>query len=411
MTLRIAGSLLALAVLLVPLVAVGEEAAPGPAADPVAPALEPFVPWLRHPDDVLRALAAFELRRHVDEGAVRLATNALAAEQDAVVLGCLLGSLAGRARPDLVREGGAVLPGLLLRLLDHPHPLVRERAWDVLRLIPADPVAGDGTAWRQWWIRSRKDLATEQQAMRRAARAPPPRPATTGEEGRTTPAPREGELYDHVAELRRDGLEVCIVMDHTGSMAPVIGAASARAAALVSRLAWLVPRFRAGLVTYDDAARLRTELTTDGRVLEKVFRKVSAGGGGDWEEGVDKGIALALQQDRLGWSARAHRVIVVIGDAPPHRGDVDGLLRRIAAAREDVLFEHPVTVHAVSTYSGGVDHFGAIAAAGGGIHVTLGAIATLQEELVALSFGAAWRDRVNPWLKEIERLHRDAPKR
>lgn len=397
----------AILLLLLPVPSHGEDGASWEAE--LSPNLKPFAPWLRHEDDVLRALAAFELRRHVDDGVVGLATRALARENDPIVVACLLGSLQDRARPDLIREGGAVLPGLLLRLLDHPHPVLRERAWSVLRSVPREPVAGEADAWRRWWVRHRKGLEAEQDAMRRkpATSVPPPQTAPT--ESRTTPAPARPDLYEHVAELRRDGLEVCIVMDHTGSMAQVIGAASARAAWLVARLAWLVPRFRAGLVTYDDQARLRTELTSDAKVLQKVFRKVSAGGGGDWEEGVDKGIALALQQDRLGWSGRAHRVIVVIGDAPPHLGDVDDLLRRVRSARGDVLFEHPVTVHAVSTYSGGVDHFDAIAESGGGVHVTLDAIARLQEELVALSFGAAWRDRVGPWLREIETLKKHAP--
>jgi hypothetical protein len=194
-------------------------------------------------------------------------------------------------------------------------------------------------------------------------------------------------------------------------MGPVIGAATSRSAALVARLKWLVPRFRAGLVTYDDGSRLREPLTTDGEVLAKAFRKVTANGGGDWEEGVDKGIALALRQESLGWSRHAHRVIVVVGDAPPHEGDVPGLVRRIVSARDDVLFDHAVVVHTVSTTPGGVEHFGAIAAAGGGFHVTLNDLGRLAEELLALSFGAEFQDRVRPWLQEVEHLRRLAPKR
>ena len=220
----------------------------------------------------------------------------------------------------------------------------------------------------------------------------------------TVPADRNTDLYDYVAELRRDGLEVCIVMDATGSMGQVIGRARNRAASLVKRLAWLVPRFRAGLVTYDDAARLRVALTTNGEALEEAFSKLVATGGGDWEEGVDKGIALALRQDRLAWSANAWRVILVIGDAPPHMGDVQPLLRRLVRARADPLYAHSVIVSTVSTYDGGVDHFEAIATAGGGIHVTLGDTRRLEAELVALSFGAAFRDRVQPWLDEVALL-------
>jgi len=218
------------------------------------------------------------------------------------------------------------------------------------------------------------------------------------------PADRNSDLYDYVAELRRDGLEVCIVMDHTGSMGQVIGRARARAASLVKRIAWLVPRFRAGLVTYDDAPRLRMALTTDGEALQEAFGKLVAQGGGDWEEGVDKGIALALRQERMAWSAKAWRVIIVIGDAPPHMGDVQPLLKRIVKARNDPLYVHSVIVSTVSTHESGVDHFEAIATAGGGIHVTLGDTRRLEAELVALSFGASFRDRVQPWLDEVALL-------
>ena len=103
-------------------------------------------------------------------------------------------------------------------------------------------------------------------------------------------------------------------------------AAKAQAVALLRRLAFLVPKVRAGLVTYDDGAHVRTPLTADEDVLFRSFGKVNATGGGDVEEGVDKGIDLALQQKKMGWSKAAQRVLVVIGDAPPHEPDVAAAL-------------------------------------------------------------------------------------
>jgi Mg-chelatase subunit ChlD len=382
-----------------------------PAAQPET-ALETLGRWLRQEDPILRALAAFELRRHADVGAVELATRSLGAETDPVVLGCALGSLAGRPRADLVAGGGSILPALLLRLAEHEHPLLRDRAYAALRRIAAEDPGRGIAAWRRWWLERRGALDEEQATLRAAAGAHPPEPPPPAAEGETVSVQgKRPDLYDYVARLRLEGLEVCIVIDSTGSMGPVIGAATSRSAALVARLQWLVPRFRAGLVTYDDGCRLREPLTADGEVLAKAFRKVSANGGGDWEEGVDKGISLALRQEALGWSRRAHRVIVVVGDAPPHEGDVAGLMARIAAAREDVLYDHPVVVHAVSTTAGGVEHFGEIARAGGGFHVTLDDLGRLAEELVALSFGADFQDRVRPWLQEVEHLRRLAPTR
>lgn len=366
--------------------------------------------WLAQDDPILRAMAAFELRRHDDPGAVHLAVRLLQQEQDPVAVGCALGSLTTRSRPDLVAEGGPVLAGLLVRLVAHENRTLRERAGAVLRTLAGKDPAEDSRDLRLWWLRARDALAKEQAALLEARRRPaqahaggtPPAP----DESVTVPADRTSDLYDYVAELRRDGLEVCIVMDSTGSMGQVIGRARSRAAAMMKRLAWLVPRFRAGLVTYDDAARLRIALTSDGDALQEAFRRLVASGGGDWEEGVDKGIALALRQETMAWSAKAWRVLIVIGDAPPHLGDVPSLMRRITRARADDLYVHSVIVSTVSTRESGVDHFEAIAAAGGGIHVTLGDTRRLQAELVALSFGAGFRDRVQPWLDEVDLLRK-----
>jgi Mg-chelatase subunit ChlD len=376
------------------------------------PRLQPLALWLEGEDPILRAMAAFELRHEVEPGAIRLATRALKRETDATVLACALGGLVGRPRVDLVAEGGSLLPALLLRHVEHPHELVAERAWEVLERVRGETPPKVADAWRRWWLASRKALDEEQRRLLEArgeASVPSPTPAAPGE--RTTTTGEEvPDLYDYVAGLRRDGLELCIVLDHTGSMAPVIGAAVGRAASLVKRLAYLVPGFRAGLVSYDDGARVRIALTHDGEALRKAFRKVGAGGGGDWEEGVDKGIALALRQEMLAWSRKAHRVLVVIGDAPPHEGDVAGLLRRLQQARDDILYDHPIVVHTVSTEPGGVDHFPAIALAGGGVHVTLRDTGRLEEELVALTFGAGFLDRVRPWLAEVAEIRRRMPR-
>jgi hypothetical protein len=102
-------------------------------------------------------------------------------------------------------------------------------------------------------------------------------------------------------------------------------------------------------------------------------------------------------------------VLVVIGDAPPHEEAVEPLVRLLGSAREDDLFDHPVTVHTVSTDPAGVDHFGRIAHAGGGFAVTLKRSSRLVEEIVALSLGGGFPDRVRPWLEEIERIRREDP--
>lgn len=386
---------------------------PHPADVAVHPTLAPLRPWLRHDDWTVRSIAAFELRRRSEGGAVLLATRMLAREEHPYAAACALAALRGRPRQDLVLEGGPALVEVLLRLAAHEHPTVSAYAQEVLRGLPSVRLGNDLAVYAGWWARARDSFERERSALQAAAAAALAKVRDADRPSSTSVAPeRDDRFYGRLELMRKHGLELCIVMDHTGSMGHVIGAAKRRAVALLTRLRAYVPQFRAGLVTYDDAARLRIPLTQDGALLQKAFRKVGAGGGGDWEEGVDKGIRLALRQERLGWSQRACRVIVVIGDAPPHDGDLPGLLRALQRARSDEMYDWPVVVHTVSTSALPVLHFPKIALAGGGQHVTLTDTGALLEELVLLTFGGADRDRVKAWMQVIDALRAaEAPER
>jgi Mg-chelatase subunit ChlD len=412
------GSALALAALL--LAAPAAARAADPARDPragaaprvpVHPCLEPLRPWLRDEDWTVRSLAGFELRRHGEPGVVALAAAMLDRETNPYAAAGALGALRGRTHRELVMEGGARLAHALLRWARCEHPTVAAMAREVLARVPPVRLGPDLARYEGWWRVGRAALANEQrvlleEAARRAPRAPRAKPGRSSTDREPSVDDR---FYARLHSLRRDGLELCIVLDHTGSMGPVIGAAKAGAQRLVERLRSFVPRVRAGLVTYDDAPRLRCVLTQDAAALARAFAKVAAGGGGDLEEGVDKGIALALRQERLGWSRKAWRVIVVVGDAPPHEADVPGLLRRLGRARGDVLYDQPVVVHTISTDDLPVPHFQEIARAGGGEHVLLSHVGRLVDELVLLSFGGSERKRVRAWLSEIDALRAADP--
>ena len=363
-------------------------------------------PWIRHKDWSVRALAAFELRKRMEPGAIWLATQMLSAEQNPYAAAMALGVLDGRPRSELVAEGGTHLPPALLRFVEHPHPIVAARAMRILKHIPPVALGDEASAYRSWWKMGRTQLELEQRRILEATK-----PQANGGEKGLLPATSfetssNDRFYGQIERIRRDGLELCVIMDHTGSMASVIGAAKSHAVSMLRRLRRYVPTFRAGLVTYDDGARLRLPLTQNEETLKKAFNRVGAGGGADWEEGVDKGIFLALKQELLGWSRKAQRVLVIVGDAPPHLQDVPRLLRRLRSARNDEMFDHPVIVHTVSTSPGGVDHFPEIAKVGGGQHVALRSAGRLVEELVLLTFGGEYRDRIRAWMAEMDRLRK-----
>jgi Mg-chelatase subunit ChlD len=389
------------------------------AADPTDPGpLARLAPWVLHEDWSMRSLAAFDLRLRTEPGVVALATRALAGHRHPYADAVLLHALEGRGRSELVEEGGAALVEALLVRVDDAHPRVRARARAVLVLLPTLRVPADGEHLRAWWARGRHAYETEQarlvadraraereaQKARDAAAAGPDAPVAGNSVAPTT---FDDRFYEYMARARRDGLELCIVLDHTGSMTRVIGAAKAQARRLVERLRGYIPGFRAGLVTYDDGPWLRLPLTTDATAVEKAFGRVGASGGGDYEEGVDQGVYMALRQEQMGWSQKAQRVIVIIGDAPPHEGDVERLLHRLHVARADPMYEHPVIVHTVSTADVEVPWFPTIARAGGGVHVELRSTGRLVEELVALTFGAGDRARLAAWMDVIDTLREE----
>ncbi len=387
-----------------------EKAAP-PALVPVHAALRPLKAWLRHEDWTVRSIAAFELRKRTETGAVHLAARLLHAEQHPYAAAGALGALRGRPRRELVAEGGPELAEALLRWARHEHPTVQAYAREVLFTLPPVKLGTKLEMYAGWWKRGRSALEREQRGLLESLRASAAKAgkaqgakSTSVESGR-----KDDRFYGRLEHMRKHGLELCVVLDDTGSMGRVIGAAKAGAQRLIDRLRSYVPRFRAGLITYKDSAHLRAELTPNGDVLAKRFRKVAASGGADHEEGVDKGIRMALRDKRVGWSQRAHRVVVVVGDAPPHDRDVPGLLRSIQRARKDLLFDEKVVVHTVSTSSLPVLHFHQIALAGGGQHVTLRRAGRLVEELVLLTFGGAERERIQAWMVEIDKLRKAEP--
>ena len=226
------------------------------------------------------------------------------------------------------------------------------------------------------------------------------------------------ERWKDLDRIHRSGLEVMVCLDSTGSMGEVIDAAKRNVAALVRRLRTLAPRCRVGLVTYDDGARLRIPLTSDETALERELSHVFAAGGEDYEEGVDKAVALAFKAETVGWSSKAMRVVLVVGDAPPHDEDVASMLRFVARRRDDPLFEAPIRVDTISTNGadggdaeGLVPHFKALAVAGHGASVRLRSASDLVAELLVVTFGPEWREPLRALLAELDELDREGAAR
>jgi len=152
------------------------------------------------------------------------------------------------------------------------------------------------------------------------------------------PAPkRRYEADDYAAEVlakvrtRPVGeLDLVFLVDETGSMGAYINEVKLRLLELVEalRAAPLCRSLRLGLVTYRDhppedssfVSRV-IPLTDDIDTIQRGVESMHASGGGDGPESVTDGL---YDVARLAWRARAARVVVWVGDAPPHGVEPDG---------------------------------------------------------------------------------------
>ena len=164
--------------------------------------------------------------------------------------------------------------------------------------------------------------------------------------GRPTSSPSA----DVGAAPQGDGLnhvDLCFVVDTTGSMSPFLGAARS---ALLDSVGALGAKsgvdLRVGLVEYRDHPPQERSfvtrhhaLTGDLARMQKVINNLRADGGGDAPEAVYDGVSEAALLTE--WRPHSCRFVLLVGDAPPHGyaapaaagGGGSGAPRRSPAAR------------------------------------------------------------------------------
>ncbi len=122
----------------------------------------------------------------------------------------------------------------------------------------------------------------------------------------------------------RPALDVVFCLDCTGSMGDEIDRLKQTIGDVANRLAKLPgsPRVRLGLVRYkdrcDEYVVARDDLTADLGTFRRALAKAEAGGGGDYPEDVQAGLAAAIDAPSWSRSPDAARLVFLIGDAPPH---------------------------------------------------------------------------------------------
>lgn len=201
-----------------------------------------------------------------------------------------------------------------------------------------------------------------------------------------------------VSELK--ALDVVFVIDSTGSMDPYIEEVKRKITEIINRVTnneYLEPDLRVGVVVYGDHPPEDTILTeyfplsNDVEEIKKYIKKLPRTGGGDRPEAVADGIFEALN---MNWRKHAHKVIILIGDSPPHGYCEYGKDRWPSGCPcgndpvelAEQALESGITVYAiaVSDYSDTLESFGMIANAGGGQLYVLKDYKELIEEIIKM---------------------------
>ena len=211
----------------------------------------------------------------------------------------------------------------------------------------------------------------------------------------------------YVDDLREAGLDVVFVVDATGSMNWAIDEVKGRIVDVVDWVRDLVPIARFGIVAYRDAGDPEFEVSAQALTysmtrLTRFLAGLSAAGGGDLGEGVLAGLRVGVTE--AGWRPSGKRLLILIGDAPPHRHEVAALERLVSGFRAaggqittlDVSDEaNPALLEARlgrrvnrSLYRDAPSYdFQRIAELGGGDAATLDGELRLTRRLVNLIFG------------------------
>ena len=227
---------------------------------------------------------------------------------------------------------------------------------------------------------------------------------------------------DYIEHLQKTGIDVVFAIDATGSMVWVHKKVRERMAQLATYVRNLVPLARFGIIVYRDYQDY--EFVT--RISQPSFdilrgRDFMAGidavGGGDIPEAVTQ--ALRDAEKRIAWRPGAQRVVIIIGDAPPHSreaGEAAEIAERLKArgGRLSLLDSRVEANRAmlgrVSPSEGRVDlvkqgvmpQFKRLARLGGGTAATLSAERQLMKTLALLIFDDRFHDELAPFLANLE---------
>lgn len=227
---------------------------------------------------------------------------------------------------------------------------------------------------------------------------------------------------DYIEHLQNTGIDVVFAIDATGSMVWVHRKVRERMGQLAGYVRNLVPLARFGIIAYRDYNDYEfvTRISQPSFDIVKgrdFMTAIDAVGGGDVPEAVTQ--ALRDAESKIAWRPGAQRVVIVIGDAPPHaresgeaaqiaermksRGGRLSLLDSRVEANLSMLGRNlPQNGRADLLRQGVMPQFKRLARLGGGTAATLAAERQLMKTLALLIFDDRFHDELAPFLANLE---------
>ena len=227
---------------------------------------------------------------------------------------------------------------------------------------------------------------------------------------------------DYIEHLQNTGIDVVFAIDATGSMVWVHRNVRQRMQQLAAYVRNLVPLARFGIIVYRDYSDIDfvTKISQPSFDILKARRfmaEIDAVGGGDYPEAVTQ--ALRDAEGQIAWRPGAQRVVIVIGDAPPHRhetGEAAEIAERMRSrgARLSLLDSRVEANRAMLGRAspnerkvdlmaqGAMPEFRRLARLGGGVAATLAAERQLMKTLALLIFDDRFHDELAPFLANLE---------
>ena len=220
-----------------------------------------------------------------------------------------------------------------------------------------------------------------------------------------------GSFSRHVQGMREMGLDIVFIFDATSSMAGFLRQVKFKIANLTATFKALVPTARVGLVAYrdmgDDFVTKTQPLTYSTQSLQDFLRDIVPAGGGDRDEAVDEALRVAVEQ--FNWKEKSKKIIVIIGDAPPHPQDMPkakALAEKFKNRMDGMVAALDTSPQTFSGIDGRqetkvLEEFRLLAEAGGGESARLIEEEKVIRQMVLLAFGTKWEMCLDEFLSAL----------